>query len=355
MPQEADDPEVQAMLDAILVARDMHKAYRHGRDDVVALSGVSVSVTKGELVAVMGPPASGKSTLIHCLAGFDAVTSGTVVLDGQQISGMKESELARLRQENIGFVFQSLSLVSTLTVQENIDLPSNIARRTIDPDFRGAIVDAFGLSDLMQTKPDELSSGQQQLAACARALISGPKIVLADEPTGNLDPFATGQVLAALRRAVTDLERAALITTSDPEVAAAADRVIVLSAGKVAAELMRPDREQILEVLRAARRDSAGENGESWEPLTKVSELPSRPAIGVSGSRERGDLSTEQAEVVSRAQRILDSLPGAVAPSVEPGAESLTKVRTTFPSRRSAGRESDVPDLGQQKQTRNPS
>jgi putative ABC transport system ATP-binding protein len=236
-------------------ARDLVKVYGSGPTAVRALDGVDVDFARGRLTAIMGPSGSGKSTLMHCLAGLDSPTSGSVVIDGQEISRMSQRRLTALRRTRIGFVFQSYNLVPTLTAAENITLPLDIARTPIDRDWFDEVVDAVALRDRLHHRPSELSGGQQQRVACARALVSRPSIVFADEPTGNLDSRSAGEVLAFLRRSVDELEQTVVMVTHDPRAASYAHRVVFLADGRPAGELHDPTQQDILDALALAADD----------------------------------------------------------------------------------------------------
>ena len=177
-------------------------------------------LARGRFTAIMGPSGSGKSTLMHCLAGLESPTSGSIVLDGEEISSMSRRRLTRLRRENIGFVFQAFNLVPSLTAEENITLPLDIARRKVDRDHFDRVVDAVGLRDRLSHRPAELSGGQVQRVACARALVGKPAVVFADEPTGNLDSQATRQVLGILRSSVDEFGQSVVMVTHKAEAAA---------------------------------------------------------------------------------------------------------------------------------------
>ncbi|MCR2051557.1 ABC transporter ATP-binding protein [Actinomyces bowdenii] len=236
--------------DPVVRARGLTKVYGRGSGAVVALDAVDVDIARGRLTAVMGPSGSGKSTLMHCLAGLDSVTSGQIVLDGLEVSGMSQRRLTRLRRERIGFIFQSFNLVPTLTAAENITLPLDIARVKVDRERFDQVVEAVGLADRLSHRPAELSGGQVQRVACARALVGSPSVVFADEPTGNLDSRSTEQVLGILRSSVDRLGQSVVMVTHEPEAAAWADTVIFLRDGQVVAELADPSGERVLDALR---------------------------------------------------------------------------------------------------------
>ncbi|MFJ4230720.1 ABC transporter ATP-binding protein [Cellulosimicrobium cellulans] len=235
----------------IATARGLVKTYGRGEATVRALDGVDVDLERGRLTAIMGPSGSGKSTLMHCLAGLDSPTAGTVVVDGETVSAMSERHLTRLRRTRIGFVFQSFNLVPTLTAEENIVLPLAIARRPVDREWFERVVDAVGLRPRLGHRPAELSGGQQQRVACARALVSRPAVVFADEPTGNLDSRAAAEVLGFLRASVDDLGQSVAMVTHDPTAASYAHRVLFLADGRLMTELRDPTPQAVLDTLGA--------------------------------------------------------------------------------------------------------
>jgi putative ABC transport system ATP-binding protein len=217
----------------IASARGLVKTYGTGEAAVRALDGVDVDFARGELTAIMGPSGSGKSTLMHCMAGLDRGDAGSVVVDGLEVSAMNERKLTRLRRDHLGFVFQAFNLVPTLTALENITLPLDIARRPVDRAHLDAVVQAVGLADRLGHKPTELSGGQQQRVACARALVSRPAVVFADEPTGNLDSTSSGEVLGFLRRSFDYLGLWVVMLTHDPTAASYAHGVLFLAYGRL--------------------------------------------------------------------------------------------------------------------------
>lgn len=235
--------------EAIATARGLVKTYGSGEAAVRALDGVDVDFERGRMTAIMGPSGSGKSTLMHCMAGLDRVDSGEVVVDGEPVSRMRERELTRLRRTRLGFVFQAFNLVPTLTALENITLPLDIARRPVDQELLAQVVDAVGLSDRLSHKPGQLSGGQQQRVACARALVTRPAVVFADEPTGNLDSTSSGEVLGFLRRSVEELGQSVVMVTHDPTAASYAHRVLFLADGRLVAEVADPTPETVLATL----------------------------------------------------------------------------------------------------------
>ena len=235
-----------------VVARaiDLRKVYGEGEAEVVALDGVSVEFERGKMTAIMGPSGSGKSTLMHIMAALDRPSSGQVVIDDVEIQGLKDKQLTRLRRDQLGFVFQSFNLVPTLTARENITLPIDIAGRDVDQEWFETIIKTVGLGDRLKHRPNQLSGGQQQRVACARALVSRPTIVFADEPTGNLDSGASEEILTFLRRSVDDFGQTIVIVTHEPVAAAFANRVLFLADGKIVDELRDPTAEGVLERMK---------------------------------------------------------------------------------------------------------
>ncbi|HXZ99971.1 MAG TPA: ABC transporter ATP-binding protein [Candidatus Binatia bacterium] len=231
-------------------AVDAVKIYGHGDTAVRALDGISAAFGAREFTAIMGASGSGKSTLLHCLAGLDRLTSGHSFIGEVELGSLGDRQLTLLRRDKVGFIFQSLNLVATLDALENIVLPLTIAGRKPDPMFLESVVRITGMGDRLRHRPGELSGGQQQRVAAARALVSRPEIIFADEPTGNLDSHSGGELLAFLRRAVTDLGQTIVMVTHDAFAAAHADRVIFLADGRVVRELRSPTADTILEVVR---------------------------------------------------------------------------------------------------------
>ena len=226
------------------------KHYGRGDTAVTALDDVSVELAAGEFTAIMGPSGSGKSTLMHCAAGLDSVTSGTVLIGDTDITELSDKALTVLRRDRVGFVFQAFNLVPTLTAEENIVLPLAIAGRKPDPEWFDTVIDTVGLRDRLSHRPSELSGGQQQRVACARALVSRPEIVFADEPTGNLDSVSGAEVLDFLRRSVAEFGQTVVMVTHDPGAASHTDRVLFLADGRIVDELRAPTPDTVLEAVR---------------------------------------------------------------------------------------------------------
>jgi putative ABC transport system ATP-binding protein len=229
--------------------RNLTKTYGSGAAMVRALDDVSLDLGAGEFTAVMGPSGSGKSTLMHCCAALDRADSGSVLIGEQDLSTLDDRALTRLRRDQIGFVFQSFNLVPTLTAAENILLPQAIAGRKPDRDWYDSVIATVQLADRLDHRPNQLSGGQQQRVAVARALASRPRIVFADEPTGNLDSRSGAEVLELLRRSVTEHGQTVVMVTHDPVAAAYTDRVVFLADGRVVDDVRSPTRETVLEVM----------------------------------------------------------------------------------------------------------
>ena len=228
--------------------REVTKTYGEGAAQVRALDEVSLDLYAGEFTAVMGPSGSGKSTLMHIMAALDRADSGEVLIGDQSLAQMGDRQLTALRRDQIGFVFQSYNLVPTLTAEENMLLPLAIAGRRPDRGWYASVIDTVGLGDRLDHKPNELSGGQQQRVAIARALVSRPRIVFADEPTGNLDSHSGAEVLELLRRSA-DAGQTIVMVTHDPVAAAYCDRVVFLADGRVREETRDPERDRVLQVM----------------------------------------------------------------------------------------------------------
>ena len=217
----------------ILETRDLKKQYGTGETAVHALAGVNLSVENGEFVAVVGTSGSGKSTLLHMLGGLDRATSGKVYVDGKDIFALKDEELTIFRRRKIGFVFQSFNLVPVLSVYENIVLPLQLDGKTVDNAFIGEIAEALGLKEKLNVLPNQLSGGQQQRVAIARALAAKPAILLADEPTGNLDSCTSKDVMGLLKTTSTKFSQTIVMITHNEEIAQLADRIIRIEDGRI--------------------------------------------------------------------------------------------------------------------------
>ncbi len=228
----------------------MSKVYGTGEAEVRALDDISVEFGTSRFTAIMGPSGSGKSTLLHCLAGLDRVTSGNIYLGDIDITGSTEKQLTLIRRDRIGFVFQAYNLIPTLSAEENITLPMALAGKKPDPDWYQKIVGIVGLADRLKHRPNELSGGQQQRVAVARALVSRPDLMFADEPTGNLDSKAGAEILSFMQSAVRDLHQTIVMVTHDPIAAGYSDRVVFLADGKIVDEMHEPTADRVLDRMK---------------------------------------------------------------------------------------------------------
>ena len=229
---------------------DGTKVYGSDDTEVRALDGVTVDFEQGKFTAIMGPSGSGKSTLMHCVAGLDDLTSGSVHIGGVELGSLSDRDLTLLRRDKVGFVFQAYNLLPTLTAAENTTLPLDLAGRRPDSGWMDQVVKAIGIADRLKHRPDELSGGQQQRVAVARALVSQPEIVFADEPTGNLDSKTGEEVLDFLRTAVEDLGQTMVMVTHDAGAAARAHRVLFLADGRIVDEMVEPTPDRILDHIK---------------------------------------------------------------------------------------------------------
>jgi putative ABC transport system ATP-binding protein len=236
---------------AIVEAHDLTRRYGEGEAAVDALSGVTVDFPAGRFAAIMGPSGSGKSTLMHILAGLDRPTSGTVRIAGVELTELDDRALTQLRRDRIGFIFQTFNLLPVLDAEENILLPLSIAGRKVDREWFEQLVDTVGIRDRLSHRPAELSGGQQQRVAVARALISRPSVVFADEPSGNLDSKASGDVLGLLRHAVDDFGQTVVMVTHDAHAASFADRLLLLADGQIVHDGGAASAEQALDLMKA--------------------------------------------------------------------------------------------------------
>jgi putative ABC transport system ATP-binding protein len=231
-------------------AVDAVKVYGAGSTEVTALNGLSVDFQHGVFSALMGPSGSGKSTLLHCLAGLDRLTSGQALLNDVDMTALDERRLTEMRRDQVGFIFQGFNLIPTLTAMENITLPMRLARRDYDPEWFDRIVDTVGLRPRLTHRPSELSGGEQQRVAAARALLSRPAVIFADEPTGNLDTRTGAALLSFLRDAVHDLGQTIVMVTHDPIAASYAGRVVFMADGHVVDELDNPTAATVIDKMR---------------------------------------------------------------------------------------------------------
>ena len=235
-------------------AERITKIYGSGDTRVTALDEVSVAFPTGEFAAVMGPSGSGKSTLMHCMAGLDEVTGGSVWIGDQDISTLTDRQLTRMRRRRVGFIFQAFNLVPTLNAGENITLPSDLASSQPDRDWLNQVVETLGLGDRLKHRPTQLSGGQQQRVAAARALAARPDLIFADEPTGNLDSSASGELLDFLAMAVRDFGQTIVMVTHDAVAASYADRIVFLADGRIVSEMTEPTPERVLDHIKGLER-----------------------------------------------------------------------------------------------------
>jgi putative ABC transport system ATP-binding protein len=249
-PQFADEPAVAVVVSA----NELRRRYGEGDTAVEALKGVDLSVARGELTAVMGPSGSGKSTLMHMLAGLDRPTSGTVEIDGVDITELDDTELTKLRRTHVGFVFQFFNLLPMLDAEENVTLPLAISGDKPDKQWVDELMSRVGLADRRKHRPSELSGGQQQRVAVARALVSRPSVVFADEPTGNLDSKTGAEILDLLREAVRDYGQTLVMVTHDVRAATIADRIIYLADGRIAKVAGSSDAAEIIAAVEEVSR-----------------------------------------------------------------------------------------------------
>ena len=241
---------VPTMTSPAARAEGLTKIYGEGDAAVRALDDLSIAFEAGRFTAIMGPSGSGKSTLLHCMAGLDTPTEGRVLIGDVDLTTLSERELTLLRREKVGFVFQTFNLVPTLTAAENITLPIDIAGERADPTWFEQVIDAVGLGDRLDHRPSQLSGGQQQRVAGARALLSRPEIVYADEPTGNLDSRSGAELLAFLRSAVDDHGQTIVMVTHDASAASHADRIVFLADGRIVDEMSEPTTDRVLDELK---------------------------------------------------------------------------------------------------------
>jgi putative ABC transport system ATP-binding protein len=237
---------------AAAVARALHatKVYGSGDTSVCALDDVTIDFATGRYTAIMGPSGSGKSTLMHCVAGLDSLTSGQVFIDGVELGSLDDKSLTKVRRERVGFVFQAFNLIPTLNALENITLPLDLAGSPVEESWLDEVVGAVGLADRLTHRPAELSGGQQQRVAVARALLSRPAVIFADEPTGNLDSRASAEILEFMAKAVRDLSQTVVMVTHDPVAASYSEHVVFLADGRVVDEMSDPTPDKVLDRIK---------------------------------------------------------------------------------------------------------
>lgn len=275
---------VSALADAIVSARDLVRVYGKGDAQVRALDHVDIDLARGEFTAIMGPSGSGKSTLMHCLAGLDAVTSGSILIGGVEIAGLKQREITAIRRDKIGFIFQAFNLIPVMDARQNIELPAIIARKKLSRRRVEDLAAQVGLYERLHHRPTEMSGGQQQRLAVARALANNPQIIFADEPTGNLDSASTLQVLRLLRDTVDKDNHTICMVTHEAGAAAWADRVLFLRDGKIIGQLLKPSEAEIF----AAMTEISGETDESRDSrAVREPKLPPPVWVSLRPSAER--------------------------------------------------------------------
>jgi putative ABC transport system ATP-binding protein len=250
-PSEAlsDESVLHGNGKPVVAAKDITRRYGQGDTAVDALRGVSLDVERGKLTAVMGPSGSGKSTLMHILAGLDKPTSGSVAIDGTELTTLGDTDLTKLRRKHIGFVFQFFNLLPMLSAEENVKLPLTIAGTKPDKAWFEDLLGNVGLTDRRSHRPSELSGGQQQRVAIARALVSQPTVVFADEPTGNLDSATSGEILDLMRKSVDELGQTTVMVTHDPRAAAIADRILFLADGVVVKDMTEASASEVIAAM----------------------------------------------------------------------------------------------------------
>ena len=283
-PEACERPQaVGDGRDAVVAARDVTRRYGQGDAAVDALQGVSIDLARGRFTAIMGASGSGKSTLMHVLAGLDEPTSGTVWIDGIEITDLKERQLTQLRRDKIGFIFQTFNLLPMLTAQENLVLPMTIAGKKTDPGWLRTLIDAVDLGDRLDHRPSELSGGQQQRVAIARALVSRPVVIFADEPTGNLDSKTGDEVLGLLRRSADEFGQTIVMVTHDAHAATIADRVVFLQDGRIVLDCGRMDRDEIYDTIKSL--ESTSERGDGGPRISHAEPGPTEADSGDGPSR----------------------------------------------------------------------
>ena len=233
-------------MNKLIETIDLTKIYGEKETSVTALNSINTAFNENQFTAIMGPSGSGTSTLLHCLAGLDKVTGGSILINGVDLASLNDKELTKMRRDSFGFVFQAFNLIPTLTAEENITLPSSIAGKKPEEEWVKQVIEAMDIGDRLGHRPNELSGGQQQRVAAARAMASKPEVIFADEPSGNLDSKSSKELLVFMKSIVDDLNQTIVMVTHDPYAASFAERVIMLKDGEIANDLDNPTQEEIV-------------------------------------------------------------------------------------------------------------
>ena len=233
-------------MNKLIETIDLTKIYGEKETSVTALNSINTAFNENQFTAIMGPSGSDKSTLLHCLAGLDKVTGGSILINGVDLASLNDKELTKMRRDSFGFVFQAFNLIPTLTAEENITLPSSIAGKKPEEEWVKQVIEAMDIGDRLGHRPNELSGGQQQRVAAARAMASKPEVIFADEPSGNLDSKSSKELLVFMKSIVDDLNQTIVMVTHDPYAASFAERVIMLKDGEIANDLDNPTQEEIV-------------------------------------------------------------------------------------------------------------
>ena len=238
-------------MDKLIETIDLTKIYGEKETAVTALNSINTTFNQNQFTAIMGPSGSGKSTLLHCLAGLDKASSGSILIKGVDLASLNDKQLTKMRRDSFGFIFQAFNLIPTLTAEENITLPSSVAGRKPDQSWVEEIINTMDIGDRLTHRPNELSGGQQQRVAAARAMASKPEVILADEPSGNLDSKSSKELLIFMKSIVEELNQTIVMVTHDPYAASFAERVIMLKDGEIANDLEKPSQEEIVSEVTA--------------------------------------------------------------------------------------------------------
>ena len=238
-------------MDKLIETIDLTKIYGEKETAVTALNSINTTFNQNQFTAIMGPSGFGKSTLLHCLAGLDKASSGSILIKGVDLASLNDKQLTKMRRDSFGFIFQAFNLIPTLTAEENITLPSSVAGRKPDQSWVEEIINTMDIGDRLTHRPNELSGGQQQRVAAARAMASKPEVIFADEPSGNLDSKSSKELLIFMKSIVEELNQTIVMVTHDPYAASFAERVIMLKDGEIANDLEKPSQEEIVSEVTA--------------------------------------------------------------------------------------------------------